>query len=244
MIVGGSAAIAAGLHRFVHARLPALVVTSDDDLPNKLIGVLTGMFGLMLAFVVVSQYQDLKEAEFNVRSEANHLEQLHIDAKTFDPEVKEEVELLIGRYLHILVEVEWDLMRDGRGTEQASLVLSEIDDVIQAFEPETNAQNAFYTNAVAELDEIRELRRHRLEEAAEELPAELFLVIVFGAMLLIFFLGCFGAAGSWAHTVMVMAVAALVGFNLLLLITLDHPFSGEISVSSHVFEQGDLASLF
>jgi hypothetical protein len=36
---------------------------------------------------------------------------------------------------------------------------------------------------------------------------------------------------------MVMLVAGLVGFNLLLVVLLDHPFSGEVSGSSHAFTE-------
>lgn len=244
MVVGGCSILAGVVQRIVHRVLPQFVVTAENDLPSRLIGVLMGMFGLMLAFVVVSQYQDLKESELGVRAEANHLEQLHVDTQVFDPAVRDRIEVLIGHYLHSIVEIEWNLMRDGRGSAQASDDLADIDTAMQSYEPKTHAQSVYYGNAVGELDQIREQRRHRLEEAAEELPLELLLVIVTGALLLIFFLGCFGSTRSWVHTFMVMAVAALVGFNLLLLITLDHPFSGEINVSNHVFEQGDLGRLF
>ncbi|MEA2452771.1 MAG: hypothetical protein QOG04_1481 [Actinomycetota bacterium] len=244
IVVGGFALLAGVSQRAVHRFLPKLVVTPDNDLPSRLISVLMGMFGLMLAFVVVSQYQDLKESELNVRAEANHLEQLHVDTQVFDEEMTDRMEVLIGHYLHSLVEREWDLMRDGRSSAQASDDLSDIDTQMQSYEPKGATQSVYYGNAVGELDAIRDLRRSRLEEAGEELPLELQLVIMCGALLLVFFLGCFGSDRAWSHTLMVMAVSALAGFNLLLLITLDHPFSGEISVSNHVFMQGELSELF
>ena len=40
---------------------------------------------------------------------------------------------------------------------------------------------------------------------------------------------------------MVVAVATLLGFNLLLALVLDYPFSGKVVVSNKAFTQGGLA---
>ena len=86
--------------------------------------------------------------------------------------------------------------------------------------------------------------KDRLEHAEQSMPLEFQILIVGGALLVVAFLSFFGSANARVQTMMVSAVAALIGFNLLIVLVLDHPFSGDVTISDQPFREGALAVLF
>jgi hypothetical protein len=49
-----------------------------------------------------------------------------------------------------------------------------------------------------------------------------------------------GVRSTRVQMAMILSLALLIGFNLLLVILLDHPFSGDVGVSDHPFREGEL----
>lgn len=68
-------------------------------------------------------------------------------------------------------------------------------------------------------------------------------MLIVGAVMLVSSLYLLGSSNRRTHTIMVVAVAVLTSFNLLIVVALDHPFSGDISVSNGPFAQEQLKLL-
>lgn len=73
-------------------------------------------------------------------------------------------------YVHEVVEHEWDLMEKGQQDEVGVHLIDNLFTIFEAWEPRTRAQQAFYSDAVSKLNDVAVARRHRLEDAHEELP--------------------------------------------------------------------------
>ena len=67
------------------------------------------------------------------------------------------------------------------------------------------------------------------------------MLLIGGALLLLAVTFLFATRNPRLHLVLTIAVAVLLGFNLLLALVLDYPFSGTIAVSNHPFTEGALA---
>jgi low temperature requirement protein LtrA len=91
------------------------------------------------------------------------------------------------------------------------------------------------------VNDVTGARRERLNDNEESLPLTFEILLVGGAVLLLLFTFFFSVRDARVHAAMVMAVAALLGFNLMLALVLDFPFSGQVVVSNHPFTQGGLA---
>lgn len=83
----------------------------------------------------------------------------------------------------------------------------------------------------------------RLHFAEDSLPGAFQVLILGGAVVLIGFMYFIGIASSRVQMTMTLGIAALIAFNLLLIVLLDHPFSGDIGVSDKPFHQGALVQL-
>ncbi|MEA2452923.1 MAG: hypothetical protein QOG04_1633 [Actinomycetota bacterium] len=239
-IVGGFALFGALGHQLVQRKLGGHA-GGHNELAGRLIGVLIGMYGIMLAFIIVSLYQEFNATEANVRTEATELSQLLRDSKAFPTDVQDDLHGVIGDYIRTVIDEEWDLMADGRFSQRAWDDVQDLYVIYQSYSPEGAPANAFYDESVTKLNDLVGARRERLEHAERSLPRELLVLLLAGAFFVVAFMSFFGSSTSWVQTAMVGAVGALVGFNMLLVVTLDHPFSGDVTVSNHVFTEGALA---
>ncbi len=102
-------------------------------------------------------------------------------------------------------------------------------------------EQVFYTETVARVNDVTGARRERLNDNEESIPIMFEVLLIGGAVLFLLFTFLFGMRSARLHATMVMAVATLLGLNLLLALVLDYPFSGQVVVSNTAFTQGGLA---
>jgi hypothetical protein len=242
--VGGVTGIAVATLALVRRRFPQLQQHELNDVIGVGIGVLAAIYGILLGFITVALYQDFTDAKATVRVEATQLVQLYEDSLAFPKPTSAAVQKQINGYITTVRGREWDAMRDGK------LDLASADDdiagiyrVLRSYEPETATQRAFYADALTQVNAIVASRSARLSYAAEELPATFRLVLVVGGLLLLASLHILNAANRRLHELVVAGVAVLTSFVLLIVVALDHPFSGHIAVSKEPFSQQRLQSL-
>ena len=133
------------------------------------------------------------------------------------------------------------MLREGRSSPRAATAIDGIYTALQSYEPRTETQRAFYTSAVARLDDMLAARRTRLEQAESSLPDALRVMMYSGFVIIVTFMAAIGSARRGVQTVMLLGVTAIIAFNLVLATTLDYPFSGDVSVGSEPFTVGALA---
>jgi hypothetical protein len=227
----------------VRRAFPALAEGEHTDVAGVIIGLLAAVYGIVLAFVIVALYEDFQDAQSVVRSEATNLAQLYRDSQVLGGETSAAMQREIRAYLADVHDVEWPLLADGDSSAEAWLHLERMFDALSAYKPRTDAQGIFHGEAVSKLNDVVSDRRERLDHAGDELPTEFEVLLVGGAVLVIGFLYFLGTRSLQTHMLMVAAVAGLTAFILLLAVVLDHPFSGEVTISNQPFEADALLEL-
>src|SRR3954453_17174617 len=89
----------------------------DAEVSSQMMGVVASLFGFLLAFVVVIEFQTFSSAGDNVQTEADDLGAIVRDSYAFGTSGG-QIRMAIGDYVHFVVEDEWPLMR--RGKESAA----------------------------------------------------------------------------------------------------------------------------
>ena len=243
VVIGGVTTLTASAHRLVRRRYDSVVNEDNREVASKLVGILMAMFGLLLAFVVVSMNQRMQAADANVQLEAVHLSNMYRDSRVFEERTADAMEEAIRLYINTVIGEEKVAMTEGEMSPRSSDDLDRLFQVVQTYTPVTKVQEVFYGNVVGTLNELNLARRIRRDDVQTSLPPVLLMLIWVGASVLITFLALFSTNNSWSQTIMVTAVAAIVGINLFLIITLDHPFSGEVAVSLDPFTEGSLGKI-
>ncbi len=128
------------------------------------------------------------------------------------------------------------LMTQERGTPAGWTIIDDIRQDIQGFEPRTKAQEQLYAEGLDQVDSLFDARRIRLVAAEEGIPAVLWAVLIFGGMAAVGFTYLFGLENTWAHRLMVVTLAAVIGLVLFTIGALEYPFSGGARIGTGAFE--------
>jgi uncharacterized integral membrane protein len=129
---------------------------------------------------------------------------------------------LVRSYAQEVVHREWPLMEQGRaplmtqqrGTPAGWTIIDDIRQNIQGFEPRTKGEEQLYAEGLDQVDTLSDARRMRLVAAEEGIPAVLWAVLIFGGIAAIGFTYLFGLENTWAHRLMVVTLAAVIGLVL------------------------------
>jgi hypothetical protein len=216
----------------------------DAEVSSQMLGVVASLLGLLLAFVIVIEYQNFGSAQANVGQEADSLAAITRDSGALSPADGALVRAAIGKYVRAVVTDEWPDLREGRESVQASNDVDGIYSALQAAKPTSPEATAFYDDSVRQINAALIARRDRLDAAAGGLPSLILALVLVGALVILFYVMLVGSRSFWFHTIGALAIALVVALSLVVLIDLSYPFSGSLVVSSTPFRTGQLAQFF
>ena len=227
------------VRRFV----PATREGFDAEVSSQVLGVAASLFGLLLAFVVVIEFQAFSAAGDNVAAEADGLAAIARDSKVFDEPGGTRVRTAIGTYVRTVVDEEWPLMREG---EESPAAWQAMDGIFASHAelpaPVSASQTAFYDDSVRHLNAVLEARRDRLGASdGNDLPGLIAALVLVGSLVILGYVTLVGSKSAAFHAIGAGSIAVIVGFSLVVLLTLQFPFSGGLAVDSRPFEEGALA---
>ena len=113
IVVGFVLGLVLGSVWAVRRLVPATRDGFDAEVSSQVLGVVASLFGLLLAFVVVIEFQAFSSAEDNVAGEADGLAAIMRDSRSFEGPGGARVQASIGDYVRTVVREEWPLMRRG-----------------------------------------------------------------------------------------------------------------------------------
>ena len=123
-----------------------------------------------------------------------------------------------------------------RETPTGWTIIDDIRQDIQGFEPRTQAEVELYAEGLDQLDSLSDARRMRLVASEEGVPGVLWAVLIFGGIAAISFTYLFGLESTWAHRLMVVTLAAIIGLVLFTVGAMENPFSGGARIGTGAFE--------
>ena len=237
-------ALVVGAVWLVRRTVPATREGFHAEISAPMLGVVAALFGLLLAFVIITAYENFIEAGADVNREADSLASIVRDSTAFPEQDAERVRGAVRTYVRTVVDEEWELMREGRDSLRASRALDGVFAALQAVEPKTPAATGFYDDSVRQLNDALDARRDRLEAARGGLPFELAALIIFSSIVIVGYAVLVGSPNFWFHVLGPAAIAVVVVFSLLVLADLSYPFSGDVAIDPEPFDTGALARFF
>ncbi len=216
----------------------------DAEVSSQMLGVVASLLGLLLAFVIVIEYQNFGGAQDNVGQEADSLAAITHDSHALAPADGARVRAAIGTYVRAVVDDEWPRLRNGHDSAQAWNDVNVMYAALEAAKPTTPQATAFYNDSVKQLNTALIARRGRLESATGGLPSLVLTLILLGAFIILGYVLLVGSRSFWFHAIGACSIALVIALSLVVLVDLSYPFSGSLNVSSMPFQTGALAQFF
>jgi uncharacterized membrane protein YraQ (UPF0718 family) len=229
------AASVAGLY-LVQRFVPMELRKQHNDVAGFIYAVVGIAYAVLMGLVVVSSWEQFDAARRTVEGEADELAEVFwLGHRLPEPEGR-RLQELARSYARVVVEEEWPLLARGESSPRAWALIDEIRLSVQNQDPHTQAEQVLYEQSLERVHELGDARRDRLVQAREGIPLILWAVLVTGAMVTVSFTYLFGLDSNTTHTLMVAALALVIGLVLFTIGALEYPFSGSARLGPEAFE--------
>ena len=210
---------------------------SHHDIAGPLFATLGVIYAVLLGFTTVIVWQQYDEANTTMTKEANFYADIYRDMNGLSPEFKQKATAALNEYIDAVINDEWRLLGYGQRSEKVQALGEKIWALYSSYEPQTESQKIFLAESVRKMNEAGEMRRQRLMDARTGLNPVLWLVLIIGGCITISFTFFFGSDNLTLQLVMTTLLSALVGLLLFTILSMDFPYSGDVSVKPDEFIQ-------
>lgn len=225
------AALAVGLAgSFGVQKLLRLKVNAEErEVAINLMQVVAAYVGIMIAFAGVQVWQDYTDSKNTVSHEASTAEQLYQDLTIFGPETR-PARAALRAYVISITEDEWPQLSNERGSEATETALQILFNEIGRLSPADNRATEIYGEMLGKVNDLVEFRHDRIVDSRTGVPGILWAIGLVGGLLTIAYASAF--TPTRYNTFMTAGIALTLGLVFLFILTVDHPFKGEFSVSN------------
>jgi hypothetical protein len=209
--------------------------TDTNSVVGNTLSSFSVFYGLLLGLISVATYQNFSTLSDNITREASVVAALYRDFSHYDQPARETLQEQMRDYVRVTIDRDWPLQQKGIVPGGGSSAVTSLYDTLAAYEPQRLGQQLLHAEALREFNTFIEVRRTRLANVTSGIPGVLWYVVLMGAALNILLFLMFEMR-FFTHLLLGGIVAFFLGVMIFLIIALDTPFRGEVSVSPEPFE--------
>jgi hypothetical protein len=211
------------------------IMELHNEVAGFIYAVLGVIYAVLLGFVVITVWEDYKDAERYLNEESSHAINLYRNASSFPDSVKVKIQDAVVVYLNDMVDHEFAAMDNFHISDEAISSYLNIWKVHQNYMPANPYQDIWYAETLKELNLLAESRRLRINSIYYDVHTFMWVVLFFGAFIIIGFSYLFGTKNTMAHLIMVFSLASTICLILVLIAALVHPYTGLIHLNPEPF---------
>ncbi|MGX7827184.1 hypothetical protein ACTG9Q_19055 [Actinokineospora sp. 24-640] len=234
------AAVFAGLAAFVVRRAGAAQgVVENNEAAGQVFTIVGGLHAVLIAFVLISLFDAVKDAEDEAFREADGLVATYYAADALGEPVRSEIHDLAVSYATRVVDQEWPRLQ-ATDTEVGDEGWTELEQMRTTVNRATVTdlwQNDQKTLAASKLWEVYEARQARLDAAgSESIKAVMWFALGTGSLMTIALPLMFGGPRRIAHIIIVSVLAGTMALLLFATYQLQNPYGGGAALAPDAFE--------
>jgi len=218
----------------------------ENDVPGLIFGAVGILYGALLAFVVFATWESYAGAEQAVTMEAADLVAVYRDTQQFPDPQRNEIQIALRTYADKVMAAEWQ--SHGKLLVHATPdLLNPIWDLYRQMAPPTSVGETQLAAASERLHELEHQRHLRHLSGEATLPDVFWPVLIGGSVIMVLFSYTFSQGSLPVQAAMTALLAGLLTLVLLLIFSLDQPFTGPVPISQqplrHALSQFDAIDL-
>jgi len=219
----------------VRRRVPLEQLIEHHEVAGVCFAVLGGLYGIILAFVLVSSWERYETARAETEAEASAAADLYRHSEGFTEPLRSQLAAAITAYTQSVIEDEWPAMNEGHPSEATQARYFDIWKSLIGARPSEAWEVALYQATLEKLDDFADERRQRIFLMRPGLPGIIWVfLIAFGAAT-VCFTYLFGMPRLLPQIVITVVLAATIVWTLALVRETQTPFSGNLHVSDSAF---------
>ncbi len=218
-------------HRLVRVNLRR----AHNDLAGFTISVIGVLYAVLLAFIAIATWESFSRASDIVENESDYAGGMYLDTAGLQQAKGQEIRDALAKYVSVVIDVEWPIQRQGVTPDQGWKPLRDLATAIATIHPQNSGEAVIEAELLRTWNDLYNARSARLSAVQGHIPGVIWCIIFFGAAITTGYTYLFGFENFGMHIAMTATVAATLALVIVLIIALDWPFRGEISVSPDPF---------
>lgn len=236
-VVGGWVVVSLLALVAVRRRVPLELLREQHDVAAACFAVIGGLYGIVLAFVLVSSWQRFEEARERAEVEANALADLYRHAGALPSPVDVRIRGLVLDYARGVIDDEWPAMTENRPSVHTQATFDEMWRTLLEAPSGDGKELVIFQNTLGKMDDFSDARRDRLLFSRVGMPGIVWAFLIVLGGVTVGFSYFFGLRQVSSQMLMTAALAGTIGAALVLIAELQTPFAGSVRVAPYGFEQ-------
>jgi Protein of unknown function (DUF4239) len=237
IIIGGMLLLAELGFVLVHRRIGVHTRHAHNDVAGFIYAVVGIMYAILLAYVTIIVWERFDSANSVVEQEATNAYNIYHEVDEFPDSNRSEVEGIVKAYVETTVHDEWPLLASGKYSQQAEDLADQLGSAVARLPVTSPAQQVLMDHIMTQYESVLSERHLRLFEATAGVHPLLWILLLGGAVATIGFTYFFGIENAWAHAAMIAALTFVIAATLFVIVQVNDPFAGAVSVSSEPLEK-------
>ncbi len=222
---------------FTRRLVPSSQLAEHLDVAGYIYAVIGVIYAVILAFVVIAAWEEYRDAQAAVSTEASAVLNLARTANGWPESDRANVESALVVYARQVVDVEWPAMAQGNfAPTTETMTVNQLWQAINAADDTAATESASYESALVQLADLSAARSDRLLLGEEGLPMAMTLILIIGAVVTIGFTYLFAIDNVRLQALMTASLTLLVVLLLLMQDQLDTPFQGISAIEPTAME--------
>ena len=228
-------AIAIGFQVLVRRLVGVERLALNNEVAGFIFALIGVVYAVLLAFVVMAVWEKFSEGQTSVAKESAAAAALFYYSEGPEPEAAKLHEDLIN-YLELVIESDWPAMATNAEDSQTTHALGALYRAAMALNRTGTRSIADMSEVFTQIDNLTLARRVRLHLSTGLVPEIIWITLFGGAGLTVCFALFFGSPNAVAHFAMTAILSIVLTSGLVVIISLDHPFSGPVHISPEALE--------
>jgi hypothetical protein len=217
--------------RLVHVE----VRRAHNELAGFTVAVISVTYAVLLAFIAIATWESFSHAEEIVDREADCVGSIYRDTLGLEASSGRDIRKNLQEYVRVVVDDEWPEQQRGMIPEQGWEPLRQIHADIVTLKPANLGEAVIQAELLRTLNDLYKARASRLSAVEGHIPEVIWWIIFVGGAIVTGYTYLFGFHDLRMHLVMTGAVSTSLIIVVVLIIALDWPFRGKVSVSPDAY---------
>jgi hypothetical protein len=207
----------------------------NNEVAGFIFAIIGVVYAVLLAFVVIAVWEKFSEGQTSVAKESAAAAALFYYSEGTEPEAAKLRENLI-HYLKLVIDSDWPAMATDTEDAKTTDALGSLYRAAMALNRTATRSIPDMSEVFTQIDNLTLARRVRLHLSTGLVPEIIWITLFAGAGLTVCFALFFGSPNTFAHLAMTAILSIVLASGLVVIIALDHPFSGPVHISPEALE--------
>ena len=227
--------LAIGVQVLVRRSVGVEKLALNNEVAGFIFAIIGVVYAVLLAFVVIAVWEKFSEGQTSVATESAAAAALFYYSEGTEPEAATLRENLI-HYLKLVIDSDWPAMATDTEDAKTTDALGSLYRAAMALNRSGTRSVADMSEVFTQIDNLTLARRVRLHLSTGLVPEIIWITLFGGAGLTVCFALFFGSPNGLAHLAMTAVLSIVLAAGLVVIIALDHPFSGPVHISPESLE--------